>query len=273
MAHRSEQRRIPTVIAYDRIGDGPPIVFLHSGLANRTMWEPQVAAFSARYTCYLVDSPGYGDSEDPPSPFSYENAIARFIEEQVGQRAAMIGSSYGAGICFETALIAPDWTGPLVLTDGIIELEGKPSAVLRAIWTDADAAWERGERERAVEIETEGWVDGQGRPEGTAAPNAREYFTRANRAVWERQEAHPRPELLPGPEHEFERIQQPVLLIDGPFDVPDAHMSNRILLERLPRAEYVSIPGAAHFPSYEQPADFNRIVLEFLDRTWGVESA
>ncbi len=257
------------MIAYETAGAGPPVVFLHSGLANRTMWEPQVAAFAARYTCYLVDSPGYGESDEPPSPFSYENAIARFIEETVGQRAAMVGSSYGAGICFETALVAPDWTGPLVLTDGIIEMEGEPSAALKSIWTEADAAWERGDRDRAVEIETEGWVDGQGRPEGKAAPNVRDYFTRANRAIWERQEAHPRPELLPGPEHEFERIQQPVLLIDGPYDLAEAHRSNRMLLERLPQAEYVSIPGTAHFPSYEQPEEYNRIVLEFLDRTWG----
>lgn len=260
------------MIAFEKTGDGPPVVFLHSGLADRTMWKPQVAAFSARYTCYLVDSPGYGESEDPPSPFSYENAIARFIEETIGQRAAMIGSSYGAGICFETALVAPDWTGPLVLTDGIIEMEGEPSDALRAIWNGADAAWERGERDRAIEIETEGWVDGQGRPEGRAAPQVRDYFTRVNRAIWERQDAHPRPELLPGPEHDFERIQQPVLLIDGPYDVAEAHESNRVLLQRLPHAEYISIPGTAHFPSYERPEEFNRIVLEFLDRTWGKAS-
>lgn len=262
-----------SLIAYEKVGAGPPVVFLHSGLANRTMWEPQQAAISSRYTCYLVDSPGYGESDDPPSPFSYENAIARFIEETVGQPAAMIGSSYGAGICFETALVAPDWTGPLVLTDGIIEMEGDPSPPLRAIWTEADAAWERGERDRAVEIEIEGWVDGQGRPEGKAAPNVRNYFTGANRAIWERQEAHPRPEMLPGPDHDFERIQRPVLLIDGPYDLPEALESNRILLKRLPRAEYVSIPGTAHFPSYERPEEYNRIVLEFLDRTWGSASA
>ena len=96
----------------------------------------------------------------------------------------------------------------------------------------------------------------------------RDDFTRANRAIWERQETHPGP-TAPGPEHEFERIQQPVLLIDGPYDLAEAHRSNRMLLERLPQAEYVSIPGTAHFPSYEQPEEYNRIVLEFLDRTWG----
>lgn len=260
------------MISFDKIGSGPPIVFLHSGLANRTMWEPQLSALSDRYTCYLVDSPGYGESADPPSPFSYSDAMAAFIEEAVGQRAAMIGSSYGAGICFETALVAPARVGPLILVDGIIELEGEPSAALRSIWTEADAAWDRGERDRAVEIETEGWVDGQDRPGGRAAPAVRDYFTRVNRAIWERHAIHPLPELLPGPEHEWQRIPQPVLLIDGPYDLEEAHESNRILLERLPQAEYISIAGTAHFPSYEQPEIFNRIALEFLDRTWGKTS-
>jgi pimeloyl-ACP methyl ester carboxylesterase len=261
-----------TLIAFDKTGVGPPVVFLHSGLANRTMWEPHLAALSAHYTCYLVDSPGYGESGDPPSPFSYAEAIAEFVMRFVGQRAAMIGSSYGAGICFETALVAPEWIGPLVLVDGIIEMEGEPSAALRAIWNEADAAWERGERDRAIAIEIEGWVDGQGRPEGQAATKVRDYFARVNRAIWERHDAHPLPELLPGPEHEFGRIPQPVLLIDGPYDLEEAHRSNRILLNHLPRAEYVSIPDTAHFPSYEQPEAFNRIVLEFLNRTWGMPS-
>ncbi len=261
------------MIAFDQAGSGRPIVFLHSGLADRTMWEPQRAAFSERYCCYFLDSPGYGESADPPSPFSYSAAIAAFIESQIGERVAMIGSSYGGGIGFETALVAPQLAGPLVLVDSIIEMEGEPSTELKAIWTEADAAWERGDKDGAVERETEGWVDGHGRPEGKADAVVRAYFTRVNRAVWERDEARQKPEMLEGPEHDFALIPQPVLLIDGPYDVAEALESNRLLRQRLPNAEYVSIPGTAHFPSYERPDEFNRIVLKFLDRTWGSENA
>jgi pimeloyl-ACP methyl ester carboxylesterase len=269
MARWFASSRGAKVIAYEKTGHGRPVVFLHSGLADRSMWEPQRAAFAAHYTCYFVDSPGYGGSDSPPSPFSYPASNVEFIEEIVREPAALVGSSYGAGIAFETALIAPEWTGPLVLT-GQSHVAGlEPSAELQALWRDADAAWERGDRNRAVEIEIEGWVDGRGRPGGQADEAVRDYFTAVNRAIWERHAAHPLPELLPGPTHDYTRVQQPVLLMDGPYDLPDVHASSQALFNRLPNAEYVSIAGAAHFPNRERPDEFNRVVLDFLDRTWG----
>ncbi len=74
---------------------------------------------------------------------------------------------------------------------------------------------------------------------------------------------------FPRPAVEPEAIEQPILLIDGAYDFPDVLQSNANLLERLPNADYVTIEGTAHFPSYEQPEIFNRVVLEFLDRVWG----
>lgn len=256
------------LIAYDKLGSGPPVVFLHSGLADRGMWEPQRDAFAARYTCYFVDSPGYGASDDPPSPFSYPTAIAGFIESFVQEKAAMVGSSYGAGMAFDTALAAPQWTGPLVLVNGKVTDEPVSQALV-TLWEEADAAWEREDHDRAVELEIEGWVDGHNRPGGKAAPEVRDYFTGVNRAIWERHSAHPLPELLPGPDRDCSRIHQPVLLIDGPYDFSDIRSSNQLALQRFPSSEYVSIAGAAHFPSREQPEAFNRMALDFLDRVWG----
>jgi pimeloyl-ACP methyl ester carboxylesterase len=269
MAQRFAYSRGAKVIAYDKIGSGRPVVFLHSGLADRSMWEPQVQAFAERYTCYFVDSPGYGESADPPSPFSYPAAIADFIKEIVQEPAAVVGSSYGAGMAFETALIAPEWTGPLVLVSQSSVEGSEPSAALRVIWNDADAAWDAGDRDRAVEIEIEGWVDGHGRAGGKADTEVRDYFTRVNRAIWERQAEAPQLELLPAPEVDYAGLQQPVLLIDGPYDFSDVHATSQALLQRLPYAEYVSIADTAHFPSRERPDEFNRVVLDFLNRTWG----
>ncbi|MBX3072185.1 MAG: alpha/beta hydrolase [Thermomicrobiales bacterium] len=257
------------MIAFDRIGAGKPVVFLHSGLADRTMWEPQVEAFSQHFTCYFVDLPGYGESGDPPGPFSYPQEIARFIETTVGQPAALIGSSFGAGIALDTALMAPASSGPLVLVDGLLVQDGEPSAVVQAIWSEADEAWDAGSKDRAVEVETIGWVDGRGRPDRTAAEDVRAYFARVNRTIWERHDRHPLPETLPGPERDLASVQQPVLLIDGPYDVPDVLTSNQTAVARFPNATYASIPGSAHFPSREQPGEFNQLVVDFLLKHWG----
>ncbi|MCO5220557.1 MAG: alpha/beta hydrolase [Thermomicrobiales bacterium] len=256
-------------IAFDRFGSGKPVVFLHSGLADRTMWEPQKSAFAERFTCYAVDLPGYGESDTPPGAFSFAQEIASFIETAVGAPAALVGSSYGAGIAFDTAQFAPEWTGPLVLVDGLLIRSDEPSPLLEAVWRDADAAWDAGDRDRAVELEIEFWVDGHGRPAGRAPTEVRDYFRQANHAVWERHAADPPPDPLPSSERTFEQIAEPVLLIDGPYDFPGVLTSNQAVLKRLPNGTYASIADTAHFPSREAPPAFNRVVLEFLERTWG----
>ena len=260
------------MIAFDVIGTGKPVLFLHSGLADRNMWEPQLPAFAARFTCYAIDLPGYGKSSSPTEPFSYPVEIARFIEETIGSSAALVGSSYGATQAFLTALGAPQWTGPLVLTSTAVMMPEQHSPELEAVWTEADAAWERGEKDLANKIEIESWVDGKGRRPRPAAPHVRDYFFNVNRTIWDRHSANPLPEQLPGPKIAPERILQPVLLIDGLADFPDVLASNQALLQRLPNATYVSIAEAAHFPSYEQPEEFNEIALDFLERTWGANA-
>jgi 3-oxoadipate enol-lactonase len=42
-----------------------------------------------------------------------------------------------------------------------------------------------------------------------------------------------------------------------------------LVLDAVPDAERVVVAGAAHLPSLERPAEFDRLVLEFLDRAAG----
>jgi pimeloyl-ACP methyl ester carboxylesterase len=237
------------------------------------MWQPQLAEFAQHYTCYTIDLPGYGESSSPSEPFSYATEIAQFIESTIGEPAALVGSSFGGSQAFRTGMTAPQWTGPLVLVNAAVLLPEPHSPELEAVWTEADAAWERDERDRANEIEIEGWVDGKGRRNGQAAPHVREYFLGVNRSIWERHSASPLPDELPRPEIEPELIQRPILLIDGPYDFPDVRTSNQTLLSRLPNATYVQIADTAHFPSFEQPELFNRVTLGFLDRTWDSQAS
>ena len=138
------------MIAFDRVGRGKPVVLLHSGIADRQMWQPQIPALSERYTCFTIDLPGYGESSSPFESFSYPVEIAKFIEQTVDEPAALIGSSFGATQVLMTALVAPDWTGPLVLANAGVMQPQEASDALQAVWTEADAAWDRGERDRAT---------------------------------------------------------------------------------------------------------------------------
>jgi pimeloyl-ACP methyl ester carboxylesterase len=63
-----------------------------------------------------------------------------------------------------------------------------------------------------------------------------------------------------------ESIHHPILLMtgDGDLYVPPALLRMQAL--HMPHAEVVVVPEAGHCANWEQPDDFNRVVLDFLRR-------
>ncbi len=60
-----------TRIHYDIQGAGTAVIFIHAGIADLTMWEPQVAAFvKAGYRVIRYDLRGWGETLMPPGEFS-----------------------------------------------------------------------------------------------------------------------------------------------------------------------------------------------------------
>lgn len=49
-------------VAWDRFGSGPALVFLHGTPWSSALWSPIAKALAARFTVYLWDMPGYGES-------------------------------------------------------------------------------------------------------------------------------------------------------------------------------------------------------------------
>jgi pimeloyl-ACP methyl ester carboxylesterase len=91
-----------TEIAFDDIGSGMPVVFLHAFPLNRTMWEPQVGALVAECRCITIDFRGFGDSPAAP-PFSMD----RYADDAIGvldslqiEQAVVVGLSMGGYAAF-----------------------------------------------------------------------------------------------------------------------------------------------------------------------------
>jgi pimeloyl-ACP methyl ester carboxylesterase len=54
-------------IAYERAGDGPPLVLLHGYVGDGpTTWRPQLEGLGDEFTVIAWDAPGAGRSSDPP---------------------------------------------------------------------------------------------------------------------------------------------------------------------------------------------------------------
>ena len=64
-------------IHFERSGSGFPILFIHAGIADSRLWEPQAAALAEHFDLVRPDLRGYGDSELPPVPYSMRSDLWR----------------------------------------------------------------------------------------------------------------------------------------------------------------------------------------------------
>jgi pimeloyl-ACP methyl ester carboxylesterase len=91
-----------TVITYDRLGDGPPVILVCGGSTDRWSNAGLAAILAADFTVFNYDRRGRGESGDTP-PY----AVAREVEDidavigTAGGPAFLYGSSSGASLALE----------------------------------------------------------------------------------------------------------------------------------------------------------------------------
>lgn len=94
-----------TTIAYEKAGDGPPIICLGGGFRDHTIFDSLVPVLSPHLTTYVYDRRGRGESGDSP-----HYAVQREIEDiealiaEAGGQAAVFGGSSGGILALEAAM-------------------------------------------------------------------------------------------------------------------------------------------------------------------------
>ena len=111
------------------------------------------------------------------------------------------------------------------------------------------------------------WVDGPARAPEDVDPAVRERVRVMDTDLFARvaeQEEASEGDLDPPASARLSEIRVPTLVIVGEEDQPDALASADALASGIAGARKAAIPDAAHLPSMERPAEFNRIVLDFI---------
>ncbi|MEO8754575.1 MAG: alpha/beta hydrolase, partial [Casimicrobiaceae bacterium] len=115
-------------------GAGTPVVFLHAGVADRRMWDAQVAALArspSRYRAVSYDRRGFGDTLHVDEPYSQVGDLLRVLDTVApGERAILVGCSQGGRIAIDAALAEPAREQALVLVAPAIT--GAPEVTLVA---------------------------------------------------------------------------------------------------------------------------------------------
>lgn len=93
-----------TTIAFDRLGDGPPVIVVSGALCNRAVTRPLADELARHFTVYNYDRRGRGDSGDT-APYAVEREIEDLaaILAAAGGTASVYGHSSGAALTLYAA--------------------------------------------------------------------------------------------------------------------------------------------------------------------------
>ena len=88
-----------TTIAFDRLGEGPPVVLVCGGSVDRSDDAPVAERLASSFTVFNYDRRGRGDSGDT-QPYAIEREVedAGAVIEAAGGMANLWGSSSGAAL-------------------------------------------------------------------------------------------------------------------------------------------------------------------------------
>jgi pimeloyl-ACP methyl ester carboxylesterase len=249
-------------IAYERVGEGPPLVFVHGAGEDGRVWQPQLAALADAFTVVAWDEPGAGRSSDVPADFGladYSECLAALIEALALGPAHVAGLSWGGTVVQELYRHDPALVASLILIDTYAGWKGSLSEEerrARVAGVQRMLAAPAGEFE--FEFELSGLFAGEPPAEFSALLEAMAADVRprsVETALRAMAEADQR-DLLP-------HIAVPTLLIWGELDARSPLSVARQFEQAIPEAELVVIPGAGHVSNLDDPGSFNDAVRRF----------
>lgn len=93
-----------TRIAYDRLGEGPPVLLVSGILSDRSQLRPLAEELAHRFTVLNYDRRGRGQSGNT-MPYAVDREVEDLaaLVAEVGGRASLYGHSSGAGLALTAA--------------------------------------------------------------------------------------------------------------------------------------------------------------------------
>jgi len=270
------------MLHYVIAGSGPPVVLIHGWPQTWYEWRHTIAALSPHYTVIAPDMRGLGDSSRPLTGYDKRtigNDIWRLVTEKLGhKRFRLVGHDWGGPTAFAIAADHPEAIEQLVVVDVVIPGGGGDFSQGGRRWhhqfhvtPDLPEALVQG-RERLYlqwfyqtfayypgaisEADLDEYV------RTYSQPGAMRAGFNLYRSISEDAKANAA-QLASG----F-RLPMPVLAIGGANSYPHARGRGKETEDSLRRVA-TDVRGAVieecgHFVPEEQPAVFNRMVLEFF---------
>lgn len=252
-----------THLGVERLGEGPPLLAVHGGTADRSRWAPVAQPLSEWFTLYLLDRRGRGASiRESSGPYALDREaddVASVIEA-IGESVLYLGHSYGALIGME-ALLITDQIAKALLYEPPFDTPDHTIIPESGGFLDVLAdLLERGEREAALELfyaEVIG-ID--------PAPIRGLPVWQARLAAVHTLEREGRIGLQYVCEADrYASVEVPVRFMLGESSPPAFRSASAAAVAAIPGSELIELPGQAHTMIDADPPGFVRQVLEFFE--------
>jgi 3-oxoadipate enol-lactonase len=240
-----------------------PVLVLNNGILMNAAgsWLPQTPAFAASYRVLQYDCRGQGQSDHPDGPYSmaqHADDLAALLDVLEVRRAHVLGISYGGEVSQAFALRYRERVASLVLADTVSEVGPE------------------------LRLGVEGWKAAalSGDPDlfylVTAPWNFSPAFMARHAALLEAARERYRTLDLPAVARlcdaflgvdftsQLHELDVPTCILVGECDLLKGPRYADILHAAIRGSRLHVLAGAGHAATWEAPAEFNRIVLEFL---------
>ena len=236
-------------------GDALPIIFLHGVGSDKSVWAPQLEHFGRSRRALAFDYPGYGESDPAGSSATRDDFAAAILAAMSAlgiQRAHVCGLSLGGVIAIAMHHAAPQRCASLILADSFAVHPDGPAIYDRSVAASEQMS-ELAAARTPVLLAPGASEDLHSQVRETMARIDPQAFRIGAKAVW-----------LADQRDRVAEIAVPTLVLVGGEDTVTPPDLSRELADAIPGAQLHILAGAGHLANIERPADFNRLVEEFV---------
>lgn len=230
----------------EEAGTGPAVLFLHFGLGDWRVFEPELRALADEFRCIAYDRRFFGRTEAPDERYSEVDDVVAILAALGVDRAALIGLSGGGKLALEVAFAHPERV--YALAHIAAPVSGIPwGDELEEAYAEADTP------EQELEADLRVWA-----PLG-AVDFYRELLLQARPSEVEAA----KPSAV-----ELGAVTVPTLVVTVKHDPPSLQNAGREAARRIPQARHVEI-DSDHYLTLREPELVTKLLREFLVETIG----
>lgn len=253
--------------SYTDIGKGKTIIFVHSYLWDKEMWQPQLDFFKNNFRCIAIDLPGHGNSSF--NNISSLNDLAReiknFIESLNIDNYIYVGLSVGGMLAPYLYNIDKDKISKLIIMDSFsgdepIEMKQLYFSMLDTIEKEEKISEELANKiapiffSPQIDKNSQLYLNFFKKLKGFSKDNLK-YIVPFGRIIFGRENSL---EFL-------KNIQVPTYFITGEFDIPRPFHEAELMSKYVANSKLIKISKAGHISNLENSYETNKILFNIFN--------